>query len=137
MSGLLVSGAVRRPGVRLVQGPVPGHCGQPGAGLLLLPAGPGTARPGTAGLRRAARRGVAGPRTDVDLAVLAAEPGDGPLAAVVVAVQQVDVPLAAALDDLAGHVVAGVGQIPDRPLPEPGVVDRDVQVPGLQGELVQ
>src|ERR1700677_1930646 len=62
--------------------------------------------------------------------------GDGPLAALLVAVQQLDRPRPGGLDDLPRGLVAGVVRIADGALPESDVAGRDVQVAGLRLEVL-
>src|SRR5438270_5494050 len=62
---------------------------------------------------------------------------DDPLPALVVAVKEVDGHLAPAGDGVAGGGELRVGRIPERPLPEAHLADRDVDVPGEPVELLQ
>src|SRR5580693_5971015 len=62
------------------------------------------------------------------------EPADHALAALVIPVEQVDGQRLPARDRLRGGVVRGIVRITERALPEAGVADRYVEVPGLAGE---
>ena len=63
------------------------------------------------------------------------EAADGPLAALAIGVEQLHRPGLARLDRGPRLLVAGRGGVPERPLPEPDVAHRYVQVPGLRLEL--
>src|SRR5580693_4875525 len=63
------------------------------------------------------------------------EPGDYPLPALVVAVQQVDGQRLTILDGLASTLVVLAAGVAERTLPEAGVAGRNVQVAGLVGEV--
>ena len=65
------------------------------------------------------------------------EAADGPLAALVVGVEQLHRPRLARLDGGARLLVAGRRGVAERPLPETDVAHRYVQVPGLPLELLQ
>src|SRR5215831_1383251 len=67
---------------------------------------------------------------------LESEPGDDPLAALAVAVQEVDGYLASGRDRFAGVVVLGIGLVAEGPLPEADIPRGHVQVAALPVKLI-
>src|ERR1700722_3269324 len=65
------------------------------------------------------------------------EAADGPLAALVIGVEQLNRPRLGRLGGGARLLVAGRGRVAERPLPETAVAHRYVQIPGLRLELRQ
>src|SRR5579863_9278066 len=65
------------------------------------------------------------------------EPGDHPLATLVIAVEQVDGYWLPVLDGLQGGGVLGVAGVAVGGLPETCVVDRDPEIPAVPAELLQ